>query len=531
MNTTVRKGANPYLPFWETVPDGEPHIYENRIYVYGSHDALDGTTFCPENFVAWSAPVEDPGDWRYEGVLYDKMQDPLNGAPYDGTLPDIAPLPLGTAEAPRLLYAPDVCRGSDGRYYLYYALDFTGVVSVAVADRPQGPYTFLEYVRRADGSIPQIGIWFDPAVLVEESGVYLYYGFAPTVRYPEQMGKEVPGALVVRLADDMHTIISEPVCAANGCESAQGTSYEEHPFFEAPSIRHIGNWYYLVYSSLQGHELCYAMAKHPEGPFTYKGVVISNADLGYEGNCEPACYYGNNHGGIERIGEEYYIFWHRQTHDTEFSRQGCADRIRILADGTIPQVEMTSCGLHGGPFPARGETPAYIACCLTPGEGHAEHVLDAGPGAPAPQVPEGVPYITEEFTDGRRAQEDDGTVTMEERAAVLAERDRAYAGQEPALRGYIRSLSCGAAAGYRYLAFDGTENRISLCLRGQGHVEVRLDRADGEMIASCSVDSHTWQDVGAAMRAVTGVHAVYIVTTEGTVDLAGYTIGDADEHH
>lgn len=523
MNTT-RKGVNPYLPFWETLPDGEPHVYGDRIYVYGSHDALDGTTFCSENYVAWSAPVEDPSDWRYEGIMYDMMLDPLNGAPYAGQLPDIAPLPLGTAEAPRYLYASDVCKGPDGRYYLYYALDFTGVVSVAVADRPQGPYAFLDYVRRADGSIPQVGIWFDPAVLAEESGIYLYYGFAPSVRYPEQMGREVPGALVVRLAEDMHTILSEPVCVANGCESAAGTSYEEHPFFEAPSIRHIDDWYYLVYSSLQGHELCYAMAEHPEGPFTYKGVIISNADLGYEGNAMPLCYYGNNHGGIERIGDDYYIFWHRQTHDTEFSRQGCADRIEILPDGTIPQVGITSSGLHSGPLTARGETPAYIACHLMPGVGQAEHVLDAGPGAPAPQVPEGIPYITEEFTDGRRAQEDDGTVTMEQRAAVLAERNKAYDGREPALRSYIRCLSHGAAAGFRYLAFDGTEEQITLRLRGTGIAAVRLDAWDGETIASCAVGSGDWQDVTAPLQAVTGVHAIYIVAVEGRFDLEQFVI-------
>ena len=74
-------GLNPYLPFWETVPDGEPHEFGGRIYIYGSHDTLGGSTFCDQDYVCWSAPVEDPGNWRYEGVIYSKMQDPLNGAP------------------------------------------------------------------------------------------------------------------------------------------------------------------------------------------------------------------------------------------------------------------------------------------------------------------------------------------------------------------------------------------------------------------------------------------------------------------
>ena len=29
---------NPYLPSWEYVPDGEPHVFQDRVYVYGSHD-------------------------------------------------------------------------------------------------------------------------------------------------------------------------------------------------------------------------------------------------------------------------------------------------------------------------------------------------------------------------------------------------------------------------------------------------------------------------------------------------------------
>lgn len=82
-------GLNPYLPFWETVPDGEPHVFGDRVYIYGSHDRLGGTSFCEEDYVCWSAPVEEPGVWTCEGVIYKKMQDPLNGAPYGKKLPEI----------------------------------------------------------------------------------------------------------------------------------------------------------------------------------------------------------------------------------------------------------------------------------------------------------------------------------------------------------------------------------------------------------------------------------------------------------
>ena len=387
---------NPYLPFWETVPDGEPHVFNGRVYIYGSHDRLNGTTFCEEDYVCWSAPADDLGNWRYEGIIYKKEQDPINGAPYDKNMPSYEPSFTGAGE--RLLYAPDVAQGADGRYYLYYALDTVNVISVAVSDTPAGPYEFLDYVRREDGTVPNIGRWFDPAILCEESGNYLYYGFCPPVRFPGMEELDIPGAMMVKLSDDMHTIISEPVCVANGADTAAGTGYEEHPFFEASSIRKIGKWYYFVYSSLQGHELCYGMAKSPEGPFEYKGVVVSNGDIGYQGSTLPINYTGNNHGGLAEIEGDIYIFWHRHTHGTAFSRQGCADKIEILEDGTIPQIEITSCGLNGGPLPAKGKYPSYIACRLTERQREkVGQVTMAMPGEPLPVLQKEMPYITEEI--------------------------------------------------------------------------------------------------------------------------------------
>ena len=39
MNTSQKKQAfNPYLPLDTYVPDGEPHVFGDRLYVFGSHD-------------------------------------------------------------------------------------------------------------------------------------------------------------------------------------------------------------------------------------------------------------------------------------------------------------------------------------------------------------------------------------------------------------------------------------------------------------------------------------------------------------
>ena len=117
----MKQVFNPYLPAGEYIPDGEPHVFGNRVYVYGSHDRFNAAIFCVNDYVCYSAPVDDLSAWRYEGVIYKKKQDPLNK--------------LGI----RLLFAPDVVQGVDGRYYLYYAYDFLGRMGAAVSDKPQGP--------------------------------------------------------------------------------------------------------------------------------------------------------------------------------------------------------------------------------------------------------------------------------------------------------------------------------------------------------------------------------------------------------
>lgn len=49
-------GMNPYLPSWEYVPDGEPHVFGKRVYIYGSHDRFAGYAFLPERLCMLVSP-------------------------------------------------------------------------------------------------------------------------------------------------------------------------------------------------------------------------------------------------------------------------------------------------------------------------------------------------------------------------------------------------------------------------------------------------------------------------------------------
>lgn len=476
-NAMKHIATNPYLPAWEYVPDGEPHIFDGRLYVFGSHDEDGGKEFCLGDYVGWSAPVDDPGNWRYEGVIYRKDQDPNQADPNIPTLPS-------RVGKTHLFFAPDVAKGPDGRYYLYYVMDLSGVVSVAVCDTPAGQYQYWGQVAYPDGSLPNHFVWFDPGVLSDESGIYLYVGSAPVEHFPGMPKDPIPGAMVVRLADDMKTVLSEGVCVANGIETAKGTSFEEHPFFEASSIRHFGDWYYFVYSSLQGHELCYAMSRSPEGPFTYKGVLVSNGDVGLNGSQQPQYYLGNNHGGIEKIGDKYYIFWHRHTHGGQFSRQGCADEIVMEPDGSFRQAEITSCGLNGGPLPAKGQRyRASIACCLQGPD--KEKMCQLLPLLPQTETETDIPYVNGTHEDG----------------------------QPEGYRAWLENLRPGSVFGFKYFDFGDGCTALSMTLRGRGQVELHLDSPSSPALAVLTAGSDVWADSQTDLLSLTGVHSVYFTVS------------------
>lgn len=452
-----KQAVNPYLPPWEYIPDGEPYVFGDRIYVYGSHDRWEGETFCLGDYVCWSAPVNDLGNWKYEGVIYPKTSDPLNK---DGHM---------------CLYAPDVTVGPDGRYYLYYVLDKVCVVSVAVCDTPAGEYKFLGYVHYEDGTRlgekegdePQ----FDPGVLTEGDVTYLFTGFAGHADASRH------GAMLTVLDKDMLTVKRAPEFIAPGDVYSKGTGYEGHAFFEAPSIRKRGDIYYFIYSSELMHELCYATSKNPLGPYTYGGVIVSNCDMNidsYKPANESTAYGGNNHGSIVAIGDDWYIFYHRHTNGTWFSRQGCAEKIKFDVNNMIPQVEITSCGLNGGPLSDIGEYPAYLACNIFTNE-HKVYVEEC-----APRV----------VQEGANGDCNDG---------------------------YIKGIVDTTTVGYKYFDMQGvTGIRIKTRAYYNGEFEIRTS-LDGEVLGVLKGDgSNIWTIHECKLDApVTGVNALYL-TYKGT---------------
>lgn len=414
--------VNPYLPEYEYVPDGEPHVFGDRVYVYGSHDRFGAPMFCLNDYVCWSAPVDDLGDWRCEGVIYRKKQDPKSS--------------LGL----RPFFAPDVAQGADGRYYLYYTVDFTGIMSVAVCDEPAGAYEFYGYVSWPDGTLygrrDGDGFAFDPGVLADDDGrVYLYSGFYTPVPSVVTGGHQCAfdGGYMVELEADMRTIKGEQKLLFP--KEGPG-SFVGHEFFEASSIRKYDGRYYFVYSSRLNHELCYAVSDRPDGGFEFGGTLVSIGDVGLRGHADEARatnYLGNTHGGLLRLGDKFYIFYHRQTNRSSYARQACAERLVRREDGSFAQAEVTSCGLNGTSLAGTGTYGARIACNLWSKNG-AGRVDGSGVRARLREHP----YFTQSGRDG-----------------------------DESARQYIANMRHGSVAGFKY--FDLSElGRIEVTVRCSG---------------------------------------------------------------
>ena len=411
--------ANPYLPNWEYIPDGEPRVFGDRIYVYGSHDRKDSIDFCDYKLKVWSAPVSDPTKWVCHGDIFRSRDG--HDSPSDVDWTD------------ELLFAPDVVERG-GKYYLYaYIVNAKGCV--AVADRPEGPFRLLS---RYEYDIPNHydnGTFIDPGVLVDDDGrVYIYCGYQ--------------GSYMCELKDIMY----EAVPGSYKLDIIP--TAEPHRFFEACSPRKINGTYYLIYSPQRGSCLDYATSDSPTGPFTYRGTIIDNG-IDFPG--------GNDHGSVCCVNGQWYIFYHRMTNGTIMSRRGCVERIEILPDGTIPQVEMTSLGFEESLNPY-DFTQADTACVL-----------------------KGGCYITE--------------TSVFERPIV--------------------NVTDGCVMGWKYFDFGedfaSKTMQIRLKLRGtgsRGRVHVRLDSEDGEELGTVDFaeDSGT---AGARIKAATGHHAVFLVAESG----------------
>ena len=405
---------NPYLPLWEHLPDGEPRVFQDpdqpgklRAYIIGSHDT-HYTEYCGNDVRMWSAPVEDLTQWRDEGPLFTWF---VNGK-------------WDTMFAPDLVETVDRATGKK-TYWLYpHSRGWRRVGMVCKSDRPDGPFVPVNLTadgtRCVDGSL----IDFDPSVFIEpvnnkkdpdyQTGyrAYVYYGFQHSTAFeldPTTMFSVRPGTKV-------HDPFLPAQRSAGGAMQEDTAHYEalfagERPsdfgFFEASSIRQVGNKYVMVYSGFSGPEyglgrtnstLRYAYGDTPLGPWRSGGVLVDSRGVvpnkdGSKLITTNAAH--NTHGSLQQINGQWYVFYHRPPRGFGNARQAMVAPVKIewdkkpvakgggvritgydpyapdnvwtakAADGNeYKGAEVTSEGFHIFGLPCYGYYSAGIACYM-----------------------------------------------------------------------------------------------------------------------------------------------------------------------
>ena len=389
---------NPILGSRFFVPDVEAHVWpDGRVYLYGSLDLPGRMEYCSDRYHVFSS--DNLTDWVDHGVAF-SLQD--------------------TAWAKDLgaLYAPD-CAYRDGTYYLYYCVP-DGRCGVAVSSSPYGPFRDIGPIAHVHG--------IDPAVLLDDDGcAYLYWG-------------QMDGVRAARLKDNLTAIDPATV--------SQPLSVREHEFHEGSSVKKIGGKYYYLFTDTHRHGgkatcLGYAVSDHPTCGFRYGGIVVDNFP------CDPETW--NNHGSLCRIGDTWYVFYHRSTHASRYSRWVCAEPVVFRPDGSMEEVRMTTSGM-GGPLAAAERLHAWPACERS---GHARVAADSG---------------------------------AEEGIALSA-------------------LRSGDTALYRCLQFSG-EERMDIRLRSEGLCRVEV-YTDGVYLGCAQTDTGgAYRVLSVKMPALEGVHEI-----------------------
>jgi hypothetical protein len=347
---TLAQAQNPYLPLWEHLPDGEPRVFEDpdnpgkfRAYIIGSHDLRFGS-YCGPDIRMWSAPVEDLSNWTDEGAIFTYNIDDQ----WD------------------VMYAPDLVevkhRNGKKEYWLFpHSRGRDREPMVARGDRPDGPFTPTNMTADGRATVPGSILGFDPSIYVEQITnrrdpdyrigfrAYGFWGFQRSLAAQldqNTMSSLRPGTEVIPYfmpASSRYGEVRDPA-GTTYPHLFPGEKLGDYNFFEASSIRRVGNKYLLIYSGYSGPEyglpssnstLRYAFGDTPLGPWKIGGVLVDSRApvLNEDGSGLQTTNGGHNtHGSIEQINDQWYVFYHRPPRGFGFARQAMVAPITIEAD-------------------------------------------------------------------------------------------------------------------------------------------------------------------------------------------------------
>lgn len=319
--------------------DPSANVFNDRLYIYPSHDRDSGEAF-----------DDDGGHFQMRDYHVLSLDDVANGEITDhGVILDVDQVEW----AEKQMWDNDVIE-KNGKYYLVFsAKDYNGVfhLGVAVADKPEGPFIPEPHPIRGSFSI-------DPCLFKDDDGsIYCYYGGlwggqlqwysltpqasaneegvvmgpAPDKKTPMFLPADSPAvpSLMAKMSDDMLQFAEAPhpvvILDENGEPLKAG---DPHRFFEASWMHKHNGKYYFSYSTGDSHYLCYAIGDSPYGPFTFKGVIL-----------DPVVGWTTHHS-IVKFKDEWFLFYHDcvPSNDTTWLRSLKVQKLYYNDDGTIKKV-------------------------------------------------------------------------------------------------------------------------------------------------------------------------------------------------
>ena len=435
------EGQNPILPpTWGLfIADGEPHVFDGKMYIYGSRDVENG--FLPTGERDWCSRdyhviySEDLIHWIDGGIilsLSDIPDDFLN-------------------EGDKRLWAPDIFKSplEKEKYYLTFCGNNQNGMFIAESKSPLGPFVNIKQITLNNKPVSVI----DPGVLTDEDGkVYM----ANPDFYISQLDPS-----------DYSKIIPETY------QNVKDSMPVDNQPFEGPSLRKRGDTYYYIYIQNKGNikkdgaiptRMAYMTSKQPLGPYSYKGLIITNYDY---------LNAGNIHGSIEEFKGQWYVSYHMPLADNELTRVACLDKVDFNTDATIKQVLPTSSGVKGY-FKAGDKIQASSGVLFSGGRG-----------------------------DVRIKTRKEST----ENSYVFNYTDYPYS--------FYREE--GQWIGYRYMKFERKTDKLDICVSTEcqgSEIEIRRGDVNGRIVSRLTLPNTNgkWETIDAPVKIENnGIDEFYIV--------------------
>lgn len=232
-----------------------------------------------------------------------------------------------------------------GKYYFAYAAEEQ--IGIAVSDSPMGPFK-QSNIHCLKNTTKQI----DPFLFRDDDGtIYLYY-----VRLDGSNS-----LYVARMKDDLSDLAEEPKFCLRPADSGweHTKNYTTYKVSEGPTVVKDGDYYFLLYSCNDFHDIDYAVgyaySKSPLGPWTKSGKpFLTRHNTGMN---------GSGHGDLfqDANGQWYYVFHVHESNTNLGTRRTAIVPITLtseLKNKFVPDcsriILCDDAAASGATFPAAG---------------------------------------------------------------------------------------------------------------------------------------------------------------------------------